>query len=102
MKSKRLEAPPIDLNRKVYIPESVLFRKLEGEAVLLNLDSEMYYGLDEVGTRMWVALESSDSIDAACAQLLTEFDVDSDQLQADVIELVMELLEQKLISFSIV
>lgn len=100
MKSESLGEPPVDLNRKVYIPESVLFRKLEGEAVLLNLDNEMYYGLDEVGTRMWVALETSESIDAAYAQLLTEYDVDSDQLQADLIELVRNLLEHKLISFS--
>ena len=100
MNSERLEELSIDLNSKVYVPESVLFRKLEGEAVLLNLDSEMYYGLDEVGTRMWVALESSDSIDAACTQLLTKYDVDSDRLQADLIELVRDLLEHKLISFS--
>jgi hypothetical protein len=57
----------------------------------------MYYGLDKVGTSMWVALESSESISLAYRKLLAEYDVDSDQLQSDLVELVRNLLEHKLI-----
>jgi len=49
---------------------------------------------------MWVALESSESISLAHRQLLAEYDVDSDQLQSDLIELVRSLLEHKLIIVS--
>ena len=100
MKKERIKVQPVDLASRFYVPESVLFRKLEDESVLLHLDSEMYYGLDAVGTRMWVALETSESLDAAYSTLLTEFDVDSDQLLADLIELVQNLLEQDLINLS--
>ena len=100
MNSERVEVPSIDLNNKVTVPEGVLFQKLEGESVLLNLDSEMYYGLDDVGTRMWLTLESSASVGAAYMQLLTEYDVDGDQLLADLIELIQNLLDHKLIRFS--
>ena len=100
MKSKKITNQPIDLNSKVSTSDSVLFRKLDEESVLLNLDNEMYYGLDKVGTSMWLALESSDSISLAHSQLLAEYDVDSDQLQSDLIELIENLLEHKLIIVS--
>jgi len=38
---------------KVTIPDDVVFRDLAGEAVILNLASGIYFGLNEVGTRMW-------------------------------------------------
>jgi hypothetical protein len=97
MKNKKITNQPIDLNSKVIISDSVLFRKLDEESVLLNLENEMYYGLDKVGTSMWVALESSESISLAYRKLLAEYDVDSDQLQSDLVELVRNLLEHKLI-----
>jgi hypothetical protein len=100
MKNRDITNQPIDINSKVSISDSVLFRKLDEESVLLNLDNEMYYGLDKVGTSMWVALESSESISLAHRQLLAEYDVDSDQLQSDLIELVRSLLEHKLIIVS--
>ncbi|MFN2117750.1 MAG: PqqD family protein [Candidatus Promineifilaceae bacterium] len=100
MKNDKLTVQSMDLTSKVFIPDNVLFRKLEEESILLNLDDEMYYGLDEIGTHMLVALESSESINAASSQLLTEFNVDSDQLREDLLELIVKLLEHKLIIVS--
>ena len=54
----------------VRAPGHVLVRELEGESVLLNLDSEAYFGLDEVGTRMWAVLTTSPTIQAAYDELL--------------------------------
>jgi hypothetical protein len=51
---------------------------------LLNLDSECYFGLDEVGTRMWAALTSTPTTDAAYEALLEEYDVEPEQLRADL------------------
>jgi hypothetical protein len=99
-KNGRLSDSPLDLNCKLSIPEAVLFRKLDTESVLLNLDNEMYYGLDEVGTTMLATLESAESIDIAYRHLLTQYEVDSDQLLTDLTELVGNLLEHQLVSIS--
>ena len=45
-----------NLNSTISVPEGVLFQDVEGEAVLLDLNSGMYFGLDGVGTRMWTTL----------------------------------------------
>ncbi len=39
------------------IPDEVIFRELDGEAVILNLDTGIYFGLDAVGTRIWRLIE---------------------------------------------
>ena len=71
-----------------------------GEAVLLNLVTERYFGLDDTGTRMWVALTTSDSVQAACELLLDEYNVDRDQLWHDLLDLVEKLRSRGLIEVS--
>jgi len=88
-----------DLNEKrVTVPEAVMFRELEGEAVLLNLDSEVYFGLDEVGTRIWHALSESGKVGEAVQRLLGEFEVDEETVRKDLAELLEELVENGLVT----
>jgi hypothetical protein len=61
----RAERPIELIGKRVAIGADVLVRELQGELVLLNLKSETYFGLDEVGTRMWSVLTSTPSIRAA-------------------------------------
>ena len=74
-----------------------MFRELDGEAVLLNLQNEMYYGLDEVGTRMWTLLTTSDSVQAAMDTMLEEFDVTRETLEQDLGKMIKELQEHGLL-----
>ncbi len=79
------------------MPPHVLMRQIEGECVLLNIDNERYFGLNEVGTRMWTTLTSAQSIQAAYEALLHEYQVDAEQLQQDLQSLVEELAKNGLI-----
>ncbi len=73
-------------------------RELEGESVLLNLDSERYFGLDETGTHMWSVLSTCKSIEAAYRKLMDEYyEVDAQLLRRDLSELVGKLLDQGLV-----
>jgi coenzyme PQQ synthesis protein D (PqqD) len=79
------------------INPSVIYRELAGEVVLLNLQSGVYYGLDEVGSRVWQLLTQSRGVDDVCATLLDEYDVSAEALRADVERLVGELSEKGLV-----
>ena len=81
----------ISFSDRVRIPDDVLISRLQEESVILNLDSERYFGLDDVGTRILSVLTNSDSIEAAYELLLTEFDVDRAVLRADLLALVSEV-----------
>lgn len=78
-------------------PPHVVARPLDDETVLLNLDTETYFGLDEVGTRMLEVLRESASIDAAVTQLLSEYDTDEATLRSDLQALLTKLAENGLV-----
>ena len=91
---------PVSFADRVKVPEAVLISNLQEESVILNLDSERYYGLDNVGTRMYTVLTTSESIEAAYELLLEEYNVDKEVLRADLVTLIDTLLEQGLVEIS--
>jgi hypothetical protein len=78
------------------VAESVVFRELDGEAVILNLDTGTYFGLDEVGTRIWQRLDRGDPVDAVVAALVEEFEVAPETARADVDRLIAQLVDKGL------
>ena len=91
---------PHDFSSRVTIAPGVMLRIIGDEAVILNLRSELYLGLDPVGTRIWTVLNGAPSIQAAYESLLTEYDVEPERLRQDLDELLDKLLEQGLIDMA--
>ena len=92
-----MRAMTISFADRVKVPDDVLISNLQEESVILNLDSERYYGLDSVGTRMLSVLTTSNSIEAAYERLTAEYDVDREVLRKDLLELVENLIAQGLL-----
>ena len=90
----------ISFSDRVRVPDDVLISNLQQESVILNLDSERYYGLDDVGTRFLTVLNTSDSIEAAYETLTREYDVDEEVLRKDLLTLVEKLLAQGIVQIS--
>ncbi|HVM74747.1 MAG TPA: PqqD family protein [Candidatus Saccharimonadales bacterium] len=85
---------------RVVVPVHVLIRHLDGESVLLNLETEKYFGLDATGTRMWEVATQSESIEMAYTTLLQEFEVEPDTLRENLGELIARLIENGLLKQS--
>ncbi|WP_033374022.1 PqqD family protein [Spirulina subsalsa] len=88
------------LTQRVTLAPDVLMQDLAGEAVLLNLNNEQYFGLDEIGTRMLEVLQESGSIAEASEVLVEEYDVEIERLKADLLKFVNELLAYELVEVS--
>jgi hypothetical protein len=88
---------PVQLTTRVSLAPTALVRKLDDESVLLDLRSEQYYGLDEVGTRMLDALCTAGSAEAAASQLVGEYDVAPEVIRNDLRELADKLVERGLL-----
>jgi hypothetical protein len=95
-----MPAMSVSFSDRVKVPDDVLISNIQEESVVLNLDSERYFGLDDVGTRFLSVLTTSDSIDAAYKRLLSEYDVDGEVLRHDLIALIENLIEQGLVQIS--
>ena len=88
---------PPEFSSRINTAPDVMFRVIGDEAVILNLKSELYLGLNPVGTRFWTVLHDAPSIQAAYESLLSEFEVEATRLRHDMNRLLSQLLEQKLI-----
>lgn len=86
------------LSSTISVSEEVLSQEVSGETVLLDLQSESYFGLDEVGTRIWQLLQETGSLQQVFNTMLEEYDVDETQLESDLNELLHKLLDSKLIT----
>jgi len=87
-------------------PESVPTRSQQlltpsdasGGTVLLNLDDGQYYALDEVGGRVWELSDGSRSVREIAGALAAEYDAPEAEIQADVLELLQELMGEGLVT----
>jgi hypothetical protein len=80
------------------ISDEVLSQEVSGETVLLDLQGESYFGLNEVGTRIWQLLKSEQTVAEALSTLFDQYDVSREQLESDVSELLAKLTEAGLVS----
>ncbi|NEO87477.1 MAG: PqqD family protein [Spirulina sp. SIO3F2] len=81
----------LDWNAQLRLAPDVLIQDLAGEAVLLDLNTEQYFGLDDVGTRMVQVLTDAASIQAAYESLLAEYEVEPEILRQDLQAFILEL-----------
>ena len=82
---------------KIKVSDDVMFRILGDEAVLLNLANGTYFGLDDVGTRMWQLMSEHGSTDKVVEVMLEEYEVDESLLQSDLAKLVKDLTDNSLV-----
>ena len=77
--------------------EDVVWRNLQGESVLLDLKSGVYFGLDAVGTRMWTLMQDQSDLQVVLQELLAEYDVNEETCAQDLLDLVRAMEEKGLV-----
>jgi hypothetical protein len=97
MASSRPNSMNIDPKARVRMRKDVLIQKIEGESILLNLATENYFALDQVGTSIVTTLDESDSVAAATRKLLEIYEVEEAKLNEDISRLVNECEEAGLL-----
>ena len=78
--------------------QAVMFQQLQEEAVLLNLDSGLYFGLDPIGTRIWNLLAENQSLPQVVSTIMAEYEVDIEQCTSDLLKLLGDLEAQGLVA----
>ena len=70
---------------------------LSGESAILNLKAGVYYGLNEVGTRIWKLIQEPKRVGELRDAILEEYEVEPDRCEADIIALLQAFMENGLI-----
>ena len=79
------------------VNDRALCRQIGDEAVILDLDSGVYYGLNATGARVWELLELNTPVSDIYDLMLGEFEVTPDSLNGDVQELLRDLVAKGLV-----
>ena len=88
----------IQLNQHVTPDPEVVITELEGkEAVLLHLGTKMYFTLNETGLRIWQMLNSGLTPGEISERLLREFDVSPEKAKESILNLIHELMTERLV-----
>ena len=87
----------MDLNKKVTFADTVFAQEVDGEMVLLDMESENYFGLDEVGTSIWQSMQENAVLSEVFKNLLAQYDVGEEVLENDLKVFVEKLQESGLV-----
>lgn len=80
------------------IPEDVVSREVGGEAIILNLSTGTYFGLDGIGTAVWKLLAREGTADAVAEALLADYDVEELRLCRDIDQFIQHLVHKGLLA----
>ncbi len=87
-------------NSLVTVPPFVMLQELGDEIVVANLDTGIYFSLNEVAARIWALLQDSESINAVVTEMMDEYDIDEETIRADVMTLLHHFEENGLMKLN--
>ncbi len=79
------------------VTDRVVVAELDNESVLLDVSSGLYYGLDEVGSRIWTLLNEALDVETIVSRLADEYEAAPDELRRDVVAFVDALAARGLV-----
>lgn len=87
-------------NLKISPSQNVVYQEVSGETVLLDLESEQYFGLDPVGTRIWSLIQAQANVDTIVDRVHEEYEAEKDKIRSDVVALITRLENSGLVVVS--
>lgn len=87
----------LSLQSRVRIPQEVIFHNLQGEEVILDLNTGVYWGLDQLGTQIWQLLQTHERLGELVPALLAEYAVTEERLRRDLLEFIARLADKGLV-----
>ena len=89
--------PPLGPGSVLVAARDQVSTEVEGEAVILNLADQVYYGLDEVGALAWRLLERPRTLAELRDAVVAAYEVDAATAERDLVRLMGELAERRLV-----
>ena len=86
----------MDFTRKLRFSDTVLSQEIDGEMVLLDTNTEQYFGLDTVATDFWKLLGEDMTLEKTYKELLNIYEVEPNILKKDLEKFVEDILKNDL------
>ena len=73
------------------------WRRVESESIILDLNTSVYYSLNDTGAFIWERLGSGAAVPQIATELCAEFDVEPEAASRDTDEIITMLCSEKLL-----
>lgn len=89
----------VDLNSIITRSQELLTSEVDGEVVMMNIESGKYYGINSVGAEIWRLLENPVSVSNICGELVKTFEIDNPTCETEVLTFLGSLEAENLLNF---
>ena len=91
---------PLSRNSLLVRAADVTSATVDDELMMMRLAANAYFGLDDIGTRIWALLEKPMTLGEVCRVLQSEYDVAPEQCEHDVLLFMADLADKELVHAS--
>lgn len=88
---------PFPLNTLIIRNPDLIATDMDGDTVMMSIESGEYYGIGGVGSRVWALLANPASVAQIVQTICAEYEVDDAACEADMLKFVGELFESRLV-----
>lgn len=86
------------MDQKWQVTKKILSSRIDGEVVLMSIESDYYFCIDAVGTRVWDLMEKKPlSVNELVQLLLLEYDIDEIKCRKDVEAFINDMASKQLV-----
>ena len=88
----------ITMESEVCRNDDVVFSEVEGETVIMNIETGKYFSFSLVTSHIWELMEEPIKISEICSALLTRYKVTAEQCENETLDILNTLLRENIIN----
>lgn len=88
------------LDTKINIPDTLFLQKVDDETILLDINTNEYFSINEIGTFIWETLEEKKDLNSVKEEIISNYEVDEKQVENDILNFIQEVANKGLITIS--
>jgi hypothetical protein len=90
----------VSLSSRPQRAEDLVWRKIEGEIVILTEDGQKIHTLNSVGGAIWEISDGKKDVREIAQSICERFDVPPEQAQSDIIEFCTEMADENILQIN--
>jgi hypothetical protein len=90
----------MDLNQKIARSDNFVFNEVDGELVMMNIETGAYASLNETGKSIWGFLDAPKSISEIVSSLIEEYEIDQATCEKEVLPFIQNMIKSEVLVLS--
>jgi len=87
----------LSLSTKIYKNKNIISNQIDGETVIMRIEENDYFQLDETGTYIWNIIDKPISVIEISDKIIEHFGISREQSENDMLNFINELSRKKIV-----